>query len=259
VLAPFRLAHEADRAEQQQIVDGGDQLGLLRDRQVILGPQIAAVGRADAGEDVEIAHLALGQADDGLKEHVDPVAVQRVAHHLEDRRLVADHPLRHGGLARHRRGGFRVGRRGRDMIDQRAQKADLRQHVGKVGLFLAHPSAQDDQLVVQKLQHLPVHHQAVAEGGVAQAPVHDLVHQRADQQNDSGPHDRDDTARPGDEARERHANDQGENDGDQGGGDVGEDGHARTGCDGSSCDGSREGIGDCADFPRLRVSGPVRS
>ena len=73
------LAHHLDAAEELHVVDGGDQAGLLGDRDVLFGEQLGAVVGRQAGEALVEAPLALRQADDRLNRQVDAVVAQGLA------------------------------------------------------------------------------------------------------------------------------------------------------------------------------------
>ncbi len=80
---PRQTAHDLGAAEQQQVVDGGDQALALGDGQ-IFGRHHHAVGRvAQAGEALVEDGPALGQGDDRLEVEVDAVLGEGVVDGLQ--------------------------------------------------------------------------------------------------------------------------------------------------------------------------------
>ncbi len=73
LVAAMYFAHQLDAAEQQHVVDRGDQPGAFGQPDILIRQDHGAALGAQPGEALIKAPLALRQADDRLQNQVDPV------------------------------------------------------------------------------------------------------------------------------------------------------------------------------------------
>jgi hypothetical protein len=194
-------AHDLHAAEQQEVVDGGDQARRLGDRQVFRRHDHPARGVAQPRVALVIGRAPLRQADHRLQVEVDAVVGQRLADDLHHPRRPGLGPGPTGGEVR---GG---GRRllvepAAHLVDQVFQEVDLVGQFGAAGQVelngprhLGQPPVQPDHLVQQdavgvadrldlaaQFAHLQEAHDHPV-GGQAQ-PEH--THQRRDRHPPAG-------------------------------------------------------------------------